>query len=107
MGLSYRIKNHLKYMECSGQYGGIGRNAWLPSTMKRRTTNNLKTISNLNCQISKLYGTTKAKELKKHSSRLVGGAETGSRQAGRTCGKAVDHMGKVGLAHWETKTQNL
>ena len=39
---------------------------------------NLKTINNQNCQKSKLYGTLTTKELKKHSSRLVGGAGTGS-----------------------------
>ena len=42
------------------------------------------------------------KELKKHSSRLVGGATMGS-QAEKTCGKAADHMSEAGLAEWETK----
>ena len=54
----------------------------LPHTTKRRITTNLKTINNQNCQNSKLYGTLTTKELKKHSSRLVGGAEMGS-QVGR------------------------
>ena len=34
------------------------------------------------------------KELKKHSSRLVGGVET-SNQAGRMCGKALDLADEV------------
>ena len=63
----------------SGQNGGTGRYASLPCTTKRRTTTNLKTKNNQNCQKIKLYGSLTTKELKKkHSSRLVGGAETGS-----------------------------
>ena len=51
-----------------------------PRTTKRRTTTNLKTKSNHNFQKIKLYGSTTTKELKeKHSSRPVGGADTGSR----------------------------
>ena len=51
----------------------------LPHTTKRRTTN-LKTKINQNCQKIELYGSPTTKELKKkHSSRLVGGAETGSK----------------------------
>ena len=47
----------------------------LPHTTKRRTTN-LKTKNNQNCQKIKLYGSPTTKELKKkHSSRLVGGAD--------------------------------
>ena len=49
-----------------------------PYTTKRRTTN-LKTKSNQNSQKIELYGSPTTKELKKkHSFRLVGGAETGS-----------------------------
>ena len=49
-----------------------------PHTTKRRATN-LKTKNNQNCQKIKLYGSPTTKELKKkHSSRPVGGAETGS-----------------------------
>ena len=62
-----------------------------PRTTKRRTTTNLKTNkkSNQNCQKIKLYGSPTTKEIKKkHSSRWVGGAETGSR-AERTHCKAV------------------
>ena len=48
-------------------------------TTKRRTTTNLKTKNNQNCQKVELYGSPTLKELKKkHSSRPVGGAETGS-----------------------------
>ena len=57
--------------------GGVGRNASLPHSTKRRITTNLKTIYNQNCQNSKLHGTLTTKELKKHSSRTVGGAEMG------------------------------
>ena len=48
-------------------------------TTKRRTTTNLKIKTNQNCQKIELYGSLTIKELKKkHSSRLVGGVETGS-----------------------------
>ena len=48
-----------------------------PCTIKRRTTTNLKIKYNQNCQKIKLHGSLTTKELKKkHSSRLVGGAET-------------------------------
>ena len=58
-------------------------------TTKRRTTTNLKTKINQNCQKIELYGSPTTKELKKkHSSILVGGAEVGS-WAGRTHGKVV------------------
>ena len=60
----------------------------LPHTTKRRTTN-LKTKINQNCQKIELYGSPTTKELKKkHSSRPVGGAETGS-QAERIQGEAA------------------
>ena len=72
--------NHcLKRRSGSGKDGGIGRYALLPRTTKRRITTNLKTKINQNCQKIKLYGSLTTKELKKkHSSRWVGGAETGS-----------------------------
>ena len=61
----------------------------LPHTTKTRTTTNLKTKSNQNRQKIKLYGSLTTKELKKkHLSRPVGEAETGS-CAERTCGKAA------------------
>ena len=63
----------------SGQNGGVGRYNLPPPTAKRRATTNLKTKSNQNSQKIELYGSPTTKELKtKHSSRLVGGAETGS-----------------------------
>ena len=50
-----------------------------PHTTKRRTTTNLKTKNNQNCQKIKLDRSLTTKELKKkHSSRLVGGVETSS-----------------------------
>ena len=62
----------------SGQDGGIGRYIVPPCTTKRRTTTNLKTKNNQNCQRTELYGSPTTKELKeKHSSRLVWGAERG------------------------------
>ena len=46
---------------------------------QKRTTTNLKTKSNLNCQKIKLYGSPTTKELrKKYPLRLVGGVEMGS-----------------------------
>ena len=59
--------------------GGVGRYTLSPHTTKRRTTTNLKTKNNQNCQKIELYGNPTTKELKqKRSFRLVGGAETGS-----------------------------
>ena len=78
----------------SGQDGGMGRDASFPRTIKRRITTNLKTINKQNCQNIKLHGTLITKELKKHSSRLVGGVEPGS-GAERTHGKAVNHAGEA------------
>ena len=64
----------------SGQDGGIGRYTLPPCTAKTRTTTNLKTKTNQNCQKIELYGSPTTKELKKkHSSRQVGGVETGSK----------------------------
>ena len=62
----------------SGQDGGVGRYPVPPRTNKRTTTN-LKTKNNQNCQKIELYGSPTTKELKeKHSSRPVGGVELGS-----------------------------
>ena len=47
-------------------------------TTKRRTTTNLKTKNNQNFQKIETYGSPTTKELKKLSSRLVGGVEMGS-----------------------------
>ena len=53
-----------------------------PHTTKRRTTTNLKTKNNQNCQKIELYGSLTTKEIKKkHSRRPVGGSEMGSREA--------------------------
>ena len=67
----------------------MGRHIVPPHTMNRRTTTNLKTKNNQNCQKIELYGCPTTKELKKkHSSRLVGGEDTGS-QAERTGSEAA------------------
>ena len=58
----------------------------LPCTTKRRMTTYLNIKNNQNCQKIKLYGSPTTKEIKKkHSSRLVGGAERtrGKGTAGR------------------------
>ena len=61
----------------------------MPPHTTKRTTTNLKTKNNQNCQKIKLYGSLTTKELKKkYSSRLVGGVETGS-GVERTCSKAA------------------
>ena len=63
----------------SGQDGAVGRYTLPPRTTKRRTTTNLKTKNNQNCQKIELYVCPTTNKLKKkHSSRLVGRAETGS-----------------------------
>ena len=65
--------------DASGQDGGISRYTLPPRTTKRRTTTNLKTKNNQNCQTMELYGSLTTKELKKkHSFRPVGGEETSS-----------------------------
>ena len=83
----------------SSQDRGIGTYTVPPRTTRRRTTTNLK-IKNQNSQKIKLYGRPTAKELqKKHSSRPVGGAETGS-QGVRTCGEmAAGGPSKSGRSH--------
>ena len=75
-------------------------------TTKRRVTINLETINNQSWQKIKLHGTQTTKELKKHSSKPVGGAEMGS-WAERICGKAADYEGQAGLATRTLKTQKL
>ena len=83
------------FSRSSGQDGGIGRNALLPHTIEGRITTNLKTINIQKCQKIKLHGTPTAKELKKHSPRLVGGAEAGS-WVERTHGKVeASGLGEV------------
>ena len=62
----------------------------LPCITKKRTTTNLKTKNNQNCQNIELYGCPTTKELKKkHSFRLVVGAEIGSWGSEDACGKGV------------------
>ena len=61
----------------------------LPCTTKRRITINLKTKNNQNCQKIKLYGSPTTKEFKKHSSRPVGGVDSGSWGVERTHDKEV------------------
>ena len=59
-----------------------------PCTTKRKTTTNLKTKINQNCQKIELHGSPTTKELqKKHAPRLVGGEETGKARAERMGGK--------------------
>ena len=66
-------------MRLLAKNGGIGRYTLPPCTTKRKTTINLKTKKPQNSQKIKLYVSPTTKELKKkHSSRLVGGAEMGS-----------------------------
>ena len=63
----------------SGQDGVIGRHTLPPCTTKTRTTTNLRTKTNQNCQKIKLYRSLTSKELqKKHSPKLVRGAEMSS-----------------------------
>ena len=67
----------------------MGRHTVPPRTTKRRTTTNLKTKNNQDCQKIELYRNLKTEELKKkHSSRTAGGVETGS-WVERTDGKMV------------------
>ena len=61
-----------RYYWTSGQDGGIGRYTLAPHTTKRRTTTNLKTKSNQNCQKTKLYGSLTTKKLKKKPSSRPG-----------------------------------
>ena len=67
-----------------------------PRTTKRRTTTNVKTKNNQNCQKIELYGSPTTKELKKKlSSRLVGGVGMAARVM-RTSGKvAAGGLGRV------------
>ena len=65
-------------------------------TTKRRTTTNLKTKNNQNCQKVELYGSPTIKELKKkHSSRPAGGVEMGSQVERTPCKEAAERLGWV------------
>ena len=71
----------------SGEDGGVGRHC-ASSHNQKKGNNNLKTKNNQNRQKIELYGSPTTKEIKKkHSSRLVRGAEMGS-QVERTPSKA-------------------
>ena len=65
-------------MGTSSQGGGIGR--YFASLYNQEKDNNkFKNKHNQNCQKIELYRSPTTKELKKkHSSRLIGGADTGS-----------------------------
>ena len=67
-------------MDLQGQNGGVGRQTHCASSHnQKKDNNNLKTKNNPNWQKIELYGSQAIKEIKKtHSSRPVGGAETGS-----------------------------
>ena len=54
----------------------------------------MKAKNNQNCQKIKVHGTLTTKEIKKHSSRLVGGSEMGI-QVERMYGKVGDHTGQA------------
>ena len=85
----YNNNNNNKRIGTCSQDGGIGKYTLPPCTTKRRTTTNLKTKNNQNCQKTELYGGPPPKELKKkHSSRLVGGVQMGS-QGGKDYGKVA------------------
>ena len=102
-----------------GQDGDVGRNALLPCTTKRITTN-LKTINNQKCQKIKLHRTLTTKGLKKHLPRPVGGVELGREVMQQ--GVGPHRRGRAGwedswwgcglcrqgrLAEWETKDSKL
>ena len=77
---------NFKNVGTSDQGGGIGRHTVPPPTTRRSTKTNLKTKNNQNWQKIELYGSLTTKELKKHSPRLVGGAELGDGQPSREDG---------------------
>ena len=62
----------------SSQDRSIGRYGVPLHTAKRRKITNSKIKNNQNCQKIELYGNLTKKQVRKHSSRLVGGAETGN-----------------------------
>ena len=81
-----------------GQDGGVGRHTVSPCTNKRRTTTNLKTKNNQNCQKTKLCVSMPTKELKKkYSSRPVGGAEMGSRGREDSRGRGGPVLAECGM----------
>ena len=77
-----------KNMGTSGQDGGIGRHTVPPHTTKRRTTTIYKEKTTRTDRKSNCMEVGQPELTEKHSSRLTGGAETGS-WTERTRGKAV------------------
>ena len=72
-----------------------------PHKTKRRTTTNLKTKINQNFQKVELYGSLTTKELKKkHLSRPVGGAETGSGRRGLTVRQQLADLARQRIVEW-------
>ena len=95
-------KMNTRIIWTSGQDGGIGRYTLPPHTTKRRKTTNLKTKNNQTFQKIELYGSPTTTELKKkHSFRLVGGAEMAS-WAWRGClvRHGVEDQGRQGGGWW-------
>ena len=80
-----------------GSFGldeGIGRNALLPHTTKRRITTNLKTKNHQNCQKIKLHVSPTAKKLKK--TFIQSGRRGRDRKLGqRGRNKVVDQAGEA------------
>ena len=77
--------------------GGVGIYTLPSRTIQRRTTTNLKTKNNQNCQKVKLYGSLTTKELKKkHSLRLIGEVETGSQGGEDVCKVVASRPGWAG-----------
>ena len=87
-----------KYPQASSQDRGVDGYTFPTHTTKTRTTTNLKTKNNQNCQKIDLHGSLTTRELKKkHSSRLVGGKERGnqSRRGGAAKQQLEDWPGEV------------
>ena len=82
--------------ETSHQDGGIGRHTLPPRTTKSIT--NLKTENTQNCQKIELYGNPTTKELKKHSSRWVGGGWRKAARVQRTHSNAGAGQAAAGRA---------
>ena len=73
----------------------------MPPRTNKRTTTNLKTKNNQNCQKIELYGSPTTKELKKkYSYRPVGRVETGARWRGLTAGQQLVDQARLRLAGW-------
>ena len=81
-----------KKSRSSSQDRGVGRNPSFPHTTKRAITTNLKTTNKQKCQKIKLHGTPTTKELRKHSTRLVG-RRWAARQMEETRGQEAHRAG--------------